>query len=111
MYKQVIVLRADLGMGRGKMVAQGSHASLLAYKKASAYVRRAWERTGGKKVVVKVSGRKELFEVFSRAKKLPVAMVRDAGLTQLRRGEVTAVGIGPAPEKEIDRITGNLKLL
>jgi len=33
--KQVIVLRTDVGMSTGKMIAQACHASLKSYKKAS----------------------------------------------------------------------------
>ena len=112
MYKQVIILRQDLKMGKGKLVAQGAHASLQAYKAASAEARRRWEDAGCKKVVLKAGSREELVGIFARAKKsFAAALIRDAGLTQVTPGEATAVGIGPAPEKELDRLTGRLKLL
>jgi len=44
-------------------------------------------------------------------KKIPYFLVRDAGLTQLSPGTATALGIGPARSREIDEITGDLKLL
>jgi len=112
MYKQVIIIRKDLGLGKGKIASQVAHASLLAYKKSSPQVQEAWEESGSKKVVVKVSNKKELLDIFMKAKKsLPTALVKDAGLTQTRSGEATAVGIGPALSNEIDKITGKLKLL
>ena len=49
-YKQAIIVRADLGMGKRKMVAQGSHASLMAYKKADAGEAQEWEEGGSKKL-------------------------------------------------------------
>lgn len=112
MYKQVIVVRKDLKLGKGKLAAQVAHASLQAYVAASPQAKRKWEEEGSKKVVVKASSKKELLAIFQKAKKLfPVSLIKDAGLTQIPRGEVTAVGIGPAKAKEIDVITGRLKLL
>ena len=35
----------------------------------------------------------------------------DAGRTQIEPGSQTCVGIGPAPESEIDKVTGGLKML
>ena len=112
-YKQAIIVRADLGMGKGKMVAQGSHASLMAYKKADAGEAQEWEEGGSKKITLKVGSEKELFDIFMQAKaaKLPCALVKDAGHTQVDPGTPTAVAIGPAAEGEIDKITSSLKLL
>lgn len=112
-YKQVMIVRKDLDMGKGKIAAQASHASLEAYKKADSGARKEWERGGSKKVVLKVNSLEELEAVYGQAKKtgLPCALIRDAGRTQLEAGTPTAVGIGPADEKEIDRITGKLKML
>jgi len=111
MLKQVIAIRKDLKLGKGKIAAQASHASLKAYKKATASVRKEWEDGGEKKVVVAVSSRKELVDIYNKARGLPRAMVKDAGLTQTRPGTLTAVAIGPCDSSEIDRITGKLKLL
>ena len=112
MLKQVIVIRADLKMGKGKACAQVAHASLEAYLKAEGRVRERWRREGAKKVVVKVNSEEELMEVFRKALELglPVVLIRDAGLTQLPPGTPTAVGIGPAEEEKLDSITGELKL-
>jgi PTH2 family peptidyl-tRNA hydrolase len=111
MYKQVIVLRKDLKMGPGKLAAQASHASLRAYRLASLRARKVWENEGCKKVILRAESKKILLDIYRKAEGLPRALIKDAGLTQLKRGEITAVGIGPAGEREIDRITGKLKLL
>ncbi|MFP3950446.1 MAG: peptidyl-tRNA hydrolase Pth2 [Candidatus Micrarchaeia archaeon] len=112
-YKQAIVLRADLRMGRGKLVAQGSHASLSAYMKAGSIEKKAWEIGGQKKIVLKISSENELLEYFERCRDagLKPALIRDAGHTQLEPGTITAFGIGPAEESKINPILGGLKLL
>ena len=48
MFKQAIVVRTDLGMGKGKLVAQCSHASLEAFLKTSAVIRQAWRAVGAR---------------------------------------------------------------
>lgn len=113
MRKQVIVVRKDLKMDKGKLAAQVAHASLEAYKKANAGDVAEWEAEGMKKVVVCVNNIKEFMETKERAKEagLPYAVIRDAGKTQLKPGTVTAMGIGPAEEERIDRVTKHLKLL
>ncbi len=115
-YKQVIAVRKDLKMGKGKTCAQVAHASLAAAEIAMREFREyyeAWKSSGEKKVVVAAEDEKHLGMLFEEAKKLklPSFIVRDAGLTQLPPGTATAVAIGPAPEEKVDKITGNLKLL
>ena len=110
--KQVIVVRSDLGMGKGKVAAQASHASLGVLEKVDKKVIEEWKGQGMKKVVLKVSGKKELLELFESVKKrLPAALIKDAGLTQIKPGEPTCIAIGPAEENEVNKLTGELKLL
>ncbi|MCK4336227.1 MAG: peptidyl-tRNA hydrolase Pth2 [Candidatus Aenigmarchaeota archaeon] len=113
MYKQVIVVRKDLKMDKGKIAAQVAHASLEAYKKADTKDVIGWEAEGMKKVVVGVKDIKEFMKIKERVKEanIPYSVIRDAGRTQIRPGTVTAMGIGPAKEEKINRITKNLKLL
>ena len=111
--KQAIVLNASLKMGKGKAAAQASHASLEAFQKTLENAREEWRESGMEKVVLKVSSEKELLALYDKAKrkKLPCALIRDAGHTQVPAGSITACAIGPADEREIDEITGELKLL
>ncbi len=114
-FKQVILIRTDLKMQKGKIGAQCAHASVEALEKAKSrnpeWVQ-AWKETGQAKVVLKVSSEKELIEWKNALdKKFPVALIRDAGRTQVEPGSLTALGIGPCPEKEIDKYTQKLKLL
>jgi len=111
--KQAILIRTDLKMGKGKMAAQCAHASIGAYLKAKKYSKNKWIKEGMKKVVLKISGEKEIKNFYKLAKKekLPCSLIRDAGLTQIKTGTITALGIGPGNNKKIDKITGKLKLL
>ncbi|MHA1302381.1 MAG: peptidyl-tRNA hydrolase Pth2 [Candidatus Heimdallarchaeaceae archaeon] len=115
-YKQVIAVRTDLKMSKGKTAVQVAHGSVSAYIKATKYYKtwaEAWLKEGQKKVSVKVGTEQELHELahLAKEKDLPFAIINDAGLTELEPGTTTVVGIGPAPEDMIDKISGNLKLL
>ncbi|MCE4610348.1 MAG: peptidyl-tRNA hydrolase Pth2 [Desulfurococcales archaeon] len=117
--KQVIVLRRDLRMGRGKAAAQAAHASCEAVftildSGRAEWVRwlEEWRRLGQPKIVVRVDSLGELEEVYRSALEmgLPASFIRDAGKTQLEPGTPTAVAVGPAPAELVDKITGRLKL-
>ncbi|WP_049971769.1 peptidyl-tRNA hydrolase Pth2 [Haladaptatus cibarius] len=110
--KQTIVARTDIGMGRGKLAAQVAHASLSAYEDTGRKARKRWKGSGQKKVVVKASGEKEIFQLAekARAEGLPHAIIRDAGHTQLDPGTVTTLAVGPADDDLVDRVTGDLSL-
>lgn len=115
-YKQVLVLRVDLGMSKGKMVAQAGHAAVSASEKSREHRPdwwKAWLREGQCKIAVKVKSKKELLELERKAKNsgLPCALIHDRGLTELPLGTPTCLGIGPAPSREVDKITGELPLL
>lgn len=114
-FKQAIIVRSDLQMGKGKIGAQSAHASLAALEKTlqqhSEWVSE-WKMQGQAKVVLKIGSEKELLELFEKAKKkLPCALIVDAGRTQIESGSKTCLGIGPAPEEKIDEFTKHLKLL
>jgi PTH2 family peptidyl-tRNA hydrolase len=116
MYKQAIIIRADLQMGKGKLAAQVSHASLSTYKKvekSNSAIAKAWEAEGQKKIVLKVASESELMEYFKLAKQagIPCELIHDAGHTQVEPGTATCFGAGPWDEKELDKIFGKLKLL
>lgn len=113
--KQVIIVRNDLGMSKGKIAAQVGHACVL----GAEHVRKShpdWFKVwwqGQEKVVVKVQGLKELQDIKKHAidLDLPWSEVTDAGHTQIAPGTTTCISIGPAPENLIDKVTGDLKLL
>lgn len=133
--KQVIVMRKDLNMRKGKQIAQGSHASLgvilhMMDKEesthfdgvspmttytlhATGYVRE-WLNKKFTKICVSVNSEAELLAVYEKAKEqgLPTVLITDSGLTEF--GGVptnTCIGIGPWRRDEIDEVTGHLPLL
>jgi PTH2 family peptidyl-tRNA hydrolase len=116
MYKQTIVMRNDLKMGKGKLCAQASHASILAYEKAKQKqpeIAHEWFKFGMGKIVLKVNSEEELLEYYHKAKTyaIPCELVRDAGHTQVEPGSITCFAAGPFDEKKLDELFGKLKLL
>jgi len=137
MTKQVLVIRKDLNMRKGKIAAQAAHASMKVFfdriikpienhltidgvKKYCVEIgmvdedEKAWIEGIFTKVCVSVDSEQELLSVYEQAKAsgLPCSLIQDAGLTEF--GGVpthTAVAVGPATAEKIDKITGSLKLL
>jgi peptidyl-tRNA hydrolase, PTH2 family len=115
-YKQVIVVRKDIVMGKGKLAAQVAHAAVLGVEKTRQINQdwlNTWFQTGQAKVVLRVDNLEELIEVEQHARTIHVAAVsvQDSGLTQIPSGTITCIGIGPGPAELIDKITSHLKLL
>ncbi|XP_062226962.1 uncharacterized protein LOC133925129 isoform X1 [Phragmites australis] len=114
-FKMVLIVRNDLKMGKGKIAAQCSHATLGLFKKlqqrAPKSLRR-WERCGQVKVVVKIESEEDMLVLQGRAKSLnlPTHITIDAGRTQIAPNSRTVMAIlGPADM--VDDVTGGLKLL
>ncbi len=111
--KQVILIRNDLKLPKGKMSAQAAHASVEAVLRSNKEVVNVWRDQGMKKVVLKVETEKELLLYFQSAKEndLVTALITDAGRTIVEPGTKTCIAIGPDDEDKIDQITGNLKMI
>lgn len=122
--KQVIIVRNDLKMPKGKLAAQVSHASLgafLKHLKKDYYnniytmddIANRWLEGSFFKVVLKVESEQELREISSQIqqKQIAVAEIVDAGHTVFKEPTFTCIGIGPIESSTIDSITGHLRLL
>lgn len=111
MVKQVILVRKDLKMPKGKMIAQCAHASLEAALKSNKL--KEWQKKGTKKVILKVKDEKELLHYHELAKKnkLTNALIKDAAKTFFKAPTITCLAIGPDKEEKIDKITKDLKML
>jgi PTH2 family peptidyl-tRNA hydrolase len=127
--KQVIVVRKDLKMRRGKEIAQGAHASLAVffnmmeiqqsgkkYECSFTHTSQAmheWMTNGFTKITVTVDSEQALLEIYQKAKNagLPCSLIRDSGKTEFGGvATLTTVAVGPAASTEVDKITGDLKL-
>ena len=103
-------------MGLGKIVVQCCHASISAEEETRTRFPdwwQAWIQEGQCKIALKV---KELQTILGLAKRaeavdLPHYLVRDRGLTQVKPGTITCLGIGPAPTDRLNPLTGELALL
>jgi len=112
-YKQVILVREDLKLPKGKLAAQSSHASVDATLKSDKKMVAEWKADGGKKVILKVKDERELFHYKELAEDngLKTSLVIDAGHTVVEPGTITCLGIGPDEDWKIDEITGKLKMV
>ena len=112
--KQVIILRKDLNMRKGKMVAQGAHASvdiiMRSYHDTDV---EEWLCKGQKKICVSCNSEQELLDLYEQAKVAGIicSLIKDAGHTEFKEPTYTAVAIGPANDNRIDIITKELRLL
>lgn len=130
--KQVIVMRSDLGMRKGKMIAQGAHASMKVLLDAGSFARDSdsryapllfsividnnwedWLNGAFTKICVRCDSEADLLALYEEAKaaKLPCSLITDSGATEFNGVPTnTCIAIGPAEALAIDSITGKLKL-
>jgi peptidyl-tRNA hydrolase, PTH2 family len=125
--KQVIVMRKDLGMRKGKMIAQGAHASLKVLLDAGGPDPRGaaftisldpamatWLTGRFTKVCVSVNSEAELDAIVAKARAagVPCALIVDSGATEFHGVPTkTCCAVGPAWTDAVDAITGGLPLL
>lgn len=119
-------MRKDLNMRKGKMVAQGSHASMKVFfdimKKESKSIysfeatkeMEEWIDGIFTKICVSVNSEIELLDIYNKAKEenIPCSLIQDSGLTEFKGiPTYTCCAIGPDNSEKINKITGNLQLL
>ena len=108
--KQAIIVRNDLDISVGKLVAQACHASAKATAEAQ---NRGVQASGFENKVVVHTDLDGLEKKQRQAAEEEVLFVpvRDAGRTEVEPSTLTAVAIGPAPDSQVNSITGDLPLL
>jgi PTH2 family peptidyl-tRNA hydrolase len=116
--KQVIVVRKDLHLRKGKIAAQVAHASVRSVVTTGCNIYpdsrvNLWLETGMPKIVVGCNTQDELFQLVSKAEETGVrfTVIKDAGNTEVDPGTITCCAFGPDEDYKIDRITGELELL
>ena len=111
--KQIILVRADLQLPKGKLAAQAAHASVEAVLRSDKKIVSAWRDEGMAKIVLKVKDERELLKYLQLAKDegIIAALITDAGKTVIAPGTRTCLGLGPDEEEKLDSLTGELKLL
>ncbi len=102
-----------LKLPKGKLAAQVAHAAVGAFLEASDDARVDWLDEGMPKVVLAAEDEAALLALQDQALEagIPCLLVEDAGRTVVPEGTITCLGLGPAPDEDIDRLTGELKLL
>ena len=126
-YKQIIIIRRDLKMRRGKEISQGAHSSLAAVLQNKVISDdgnsliipltpplKAWLLGLFKKIGVSVDSEQELLDIERKAREAGIitSLIQDAGLTEFKGiPTYTAAAIGPDTAERLDPITGHLKLL
>ena len=123
--KQVIVMRHDLKMRRGKQIAQGAHASMsfltrklhssksISLDEFSPHAQ-AWITGAFAKVCVRCNSEEELMAIHDKAIEvgLEVHLITDSGRTEFHGQPTrTCLAIGPDDASKIDLVTGDLELL
>ncbi len=136
--KQMIVVRRDLKMRKGKIAAQAGHACVEAVLMALAKEGRLkdvqvvddnwvtlpqgekgpspltdWFQYGVAKVCVYVDGEDALLDIAKRAREAGVlcALIRDAGMTEFHgQPTYTCLALEPLEAEKADTLTGSLPL-
>ena len=132
-------MRTDLNMRKGKMIAQGSHASMafltrdanvdiegyvLPKSNDATFTKSLnldfakevdeWMENSFTKICLQVNSEAELDEIYTKAKEagLTVHIVIDSGKTEFNGVPTkTCLAIGPHYSDKIDPVTKHLKLL
>jgi peptidyl-tRNA hydrolase, PTH2 family len=125
--KQVIVIRRDLKMRRGKEIAQGAHASMAWLSNrlqfgtfgvpglagaAFTSAERLWLTGSFRKITCQVQNEDELTALAERARELGITahVITDSGLTEFSgTPTITALAVGPDFDDLVDQVTGHLE--
>jgi PTH2 family peptidyl-tRNA hydrolase len=119
--KQVIVMRKDLQLSKGQMVAQGSHASIAFLTDlikeyndeplSLTEAQKEWVYGTFYKICLSVNSEKELLDIGYQAVILGLSVKYIEETTGFDKPTFTCLSIGPDYSSQIDPVTKHLKLL
>ena len=112
-YKQVIIVRKDLGMRCGKICAQVAHGSLISMGVSGEGITQLWVTEGMRKIILKTNSLDELQNLNQILEKnnIKAVFIKDFGLTQIERGTTTVLAIEILKSEDIDEYIKDFKLL
>jgi peptidyl-tRNA hydrolase, PTH2 family len=126
-YKQVIVVRKDLNMRKGKIASQVAHASTQSITKYLRDINEGsillipkehpmwyWTKESYTKIVVSCKDEKELLEIMEKAKEVKVdtTLITDLGFTEFHGIPTnTCLAVGPDTVEKVDLLVKNYPLL
>lgn len=112
-FKQLIIVRNDLNLPKGKLAAQVAHAAVECVLRSEKNIIKSWRGEGMAKIVLRVDDLKDLqkFNQLAKDANIITALITDAGHTVVEPGTVTCLGIGPEKSEKLDKLFGELKLL
>ena len=134
--KQVLIVRKDLKMRKGKAIAQGAHASLAAFLNKTINLESSndlnenyiewkikinredplllWLQNEFTKITLSVNSLEELLDIERQAQDegIHTTKITDKGLTEFHgTPTITVLALGPDYSSKLDPITGKLELL
>ncbi len=107
-----LIVRTDLDMSRGKIVAQAAHAAVeVALKARGTAMFERWRQAGSRKISLVAPNLETLDDISSKSAHGIVShIVKDAGHTEIPPGSVTVLGL-LGPRHSIDFLISDLDLL
>lgn len=122
--KQIIVIRKDLKMRRGKECSQAAHASMafltkhMKNKTIELYIKlfpweKDWLDNSFRKITCQVNSLEEILDLKDKCREnnIEFNMITDNGITEFRgKPTITCCAIGPDYDEKIDKICSHLKL-
>jgi peptidyl-tRNA hydrolase len=100
-------------MSPGKLAVQINHATAMAVMRADRKVQERWMKNGIKVVIVGIDTLEEMIELdykLQAERSIPHFMATDLGTTEFNEPQITALAIGPAPAKKINKYTSKYDL-
>jgi len=112
MYKCAILVRSDLKMSKGKVIAQSGHAIVNTMCNSSQSKINSWMECGETIVTLKINNIKTMQTIYEIAQRKNVYshIVTDAGHTEIAPGTQTVCVLGPDTETKINKLISQLKL-